>query len=77
MFPIHWKITFRKQVEQGRNQLPAEAIIIEEPADFKDAENLYFSALPTEDFIKQVYRHLNQYFKIHTEKDLKENIHLA
>lgn len=48
----------------GRDQLPAEAIIIEEPADFKDAENLYFSALPTEDFIKQVYTHLNQYFKI-------------
>ncbi|MCC7520741.1 MAG: RecQ family ATP-dependent DNA helicase [Flavobacteriaceae bacterium] len=48
----------------GRDQLPAEATIIEEPADYIDAENLYFSALPTEDFIKQVYTHLNQYFKI-------------
>jgi len=48
----------------GRDQLPAEAIIIEEPADYNDAENLYFNALPTEDFIKQVYTHLNQYFKI-------------
>ena len=48
----------------GRDLLPSQAIIIEEPADLKEAENMYFGSLPNIDFIKNVYHHLNQYFKI-------------
>jgi len=48
----------------GRDGKISEAVIIEEPSDFKDAEKFYFGSLPTDEFVKIVYQNLNQFYKI-------------
>lgn len=59
----------------GRDQLESEAYIIEDIADIKVAESMYFNTLPTDTFLKEVYQHLNQYFKIAYGELYNEDLH--
>lgn len=59
----------------GRDKQVSEAYIIEEIADVKKTENLYFNTLPNDSFIKDVYVNLNQYYKIPYGELYNEDLH--
>ncbi len=48
----------------GRDGQLSEALIIEEPADYLEAESIYLRSQPEPEFISRVYNLLNQYLKI-------------
>jgi len=48
----------------GRDNKKAFSVIIEEITDIKEKYKYYTNSLPTVDFIKKLYQHLNQYFRI-------------
>lgn len=55
---------FQEAGRAGRDGLPAQAVLLYNPSDFKTLQEQYINNLPTTDFVKEVYRKLCNFFYI-------------
>lgn len=57
----------------GRDGKKAYAILIHSPSDIDNSENQFLSNLPNKEFVKLVYKKLNQFFRIAYGEGLNES----